>query len=81
MITLDTYAHYEDGARTIKTPEVEYRIILDRTTGLWNIGTDTGKTPYDLRGQYTASMYAAHAIQDYLNNAPARKAIYKKKEV
>jgi len=78
MITLDTYSEYEDGSRTMKTPDVEYRITLDRSTGLWSIGTDTGKTPYDLRGLYTSSMHAAQAVQDYQANAPARKAIYAK---
>lgn len=73
------YDKQEDGYKTIKTENVEYRIVLDRNTALWHIETDTGQTPVDLRGQYTAHRVAALDIKIYLDGAPARREVYKKK--
>lgn len=68
-----------EGLRLVKTDKVEYRIRLDRNTSLWSIETDTGQTPVSLRGNYTSARLAAIDIQVYLDAAPARQEIYKKK--
>lgn len=68
-MTQMNYDKYEDGLRVIKKDDkdYEYRIVLNRSSSLWNITTSKGPVPQKLSGNYTSAGEAAKAIKNYQN--------------
>ena len=69
------YDKYEDGLRVIKkeNSDYEYKVILDRQTGLWFIQTSKGTVPQKLSGTYTSAGEASKAIKNYMSIPPLSK--------
>lgn len=76
-VTAMNYDKHEDGLRVIKKGDTdyEYRIQLDRSKGLWNVGTSNGVLPARLDGTYTTAAEAAKAIKNYLDTPPLKKKV------
>ena len=75
------YSEQKEGLRVIDTGKSKYKIILDRSTGMWHVETDVSQLPVALRNRvYTSHKYAATDIKNYLDGHTERQIIYRKGE-
>lgn len=75
------YSHEAEGLRVVSTEKSTFKIVLDRSRGLWHIETDSGPLPVALRDKaYTSHQYAFKDIKNYLDGHAERSVVYSNKK-
>lgn len=67
----------EEGRRDLTLGDSKFILQMDKNTTLWEVKSPQGPAPVPLRGRYTTVERAVEAIKNWLDNAPARKIVYK----
>ena len=82
MAELDPSAAYSEegeGFKIVKTViGSKFKILRDRSNGMWTIEVDSGTVPSPLRGRYTNHTNALTDIKNYIDGHAQRKIEYKK---
>lgn len=74
---LTDYSEVQEGLRVVDCGTIKYKILLDRTVGLWHVEVDKGPVPVALRGKYTGPSHALLDIKKYVAGTAERKIVYK----
>jgi hypothetical protein len=75
------YSHEAEGLRVVSTEKSSFKIILDRSQGLWYVETESGPLPVCLRDKrYTSHQYAYKDIKNYLDGHAERSVVYSNKK-
>ena len=75
---MNEYSEQGEGFRVVMAGSSSYKIVCDRSTGLWHVEVASGQLPVVLRDkQYTGHKQALTDIKNYLAGHAERSIVYK----